>query len=194
MTSAEVVVPEPDLMFRLTIEQYHGMIDAGVLTRDDPVELLDGFLVRKVPEKPPHRLTLRLLQQALKPLVPAGWFLDTQAPITADNSEPEPDIAVFRGSPVDYADRHPQPGDVALAVEVSSSSLVKDRKLKRAVYARNGIPAYWIVNLKDRCIEIHTGPVDDTYSRIEVVEETGSVEVEIGGTVVGRINVAAILN
>src|SRR5258706_12768291 len=89
--------PSPEPVFRLTVPQYHTMIDAGVLTDDDPVELLEGILVFKMPKKPAHRLALRKLVKAIEKLLPDGYFVLSQEPITLDGSEPEPDAASIRG-------------------------------------------------------------------------------------------------
>src|SRR6266540_3383250 len=108
--------PPEEPVFRLTVEQYHTMIEAGVLTDDDPVELLEGILVFKMPKKPNHRLAVRLLTSALDAMLPSGWHFQAQEPITLADGEPEPDGAVVRGNPRDYSTRHPGPEDVALVI------------------------------------------------------------------------------
>src|SRR5438105_15908107 len=106
--------PSPEPVFRLTVQQYHAMIDAGVLTDDDPVELLEGILVFKMPKKPAHRLVVRKLVKAIEKLLPEGYFVLSQEPITLSSGEPEPDAAVVRGSDEDYAMKHPGPADVTM--------------------------------------------------------------------------------
>src|SRR5216110_880877 len=103
--------PSPEPVFQLTVQQYHAMIDAGVLTDDDPVELLEGILVFKMPKKPAHRLALRKLIKAIEKLLPDGYFVQSQEPITLSASEPEPDAAIIRGPDEDYVSRHPSGGD-----------------------------------------------------------------------------------
>src|SRR5881394_1324719 len=97
------ILPErsPEPVFRLSVEQYHAMIDAGVLTDDDPVELIEGILIQKMPKKPKHRIALAKLRRALEPLLPKTFSLQLQEPITLSDSEPEPDGTVFRGMPED---------------------------------------------------------------------------------------------
>src|SRR3954469_18658591 len=119
--------PSPEPVLRLSVQQYHAMIDAGVLTDDDPVELLEGILVFQMPEKPGHRIALAKLQRALTPLLPATLSLQFQDPITLADGEPEPDAVVFTGQAEDYADRHPGPSDVRLVVEVADTTLARDR-------------------------------------------------------------------
>jgi Uma2 family endonuclease len=149
----------PDVpIYRLSVEQYHAMAEAGILTEDDPVELIEGWLVQKMTKHPPHTLATRRTRRALERLAPTGWIVDTQAPVTTADSEPEPDVAVFRGDDADYADRNPGPTDVALVVEVADTSLRTDQGNKKRLYARADIPIYWIVNLVERQIEVYTDP------------------------------------
>ena len=143
-----------DLIWRLSVNQYHQMVCAGILTEEDPVELLAGWLVPKMPKNPPHRVATRLLRQALERVVPAGWYVDSQEPITTADSEPEPDVVVVRGETRQYLDRHPGPQDVALIIEVADTTLQRDRVLKQRIYAAAGIPVYWIVNLLDNQLEV----------------------------------------
>src|SRR4051812_36814523 len=137
---------EFDGVWRLSVDQYHAMIRAGILTEDDPAELLEGVLVQKMPKNPAHVLAKLLLVEALRKILPAGWFVNDQDPVTTRDSEPEPDVAVSRGSPRDYPTRHPGPKDTPLVVEIADSSLRRDRGLKKRLYARARIPEYWIVN------------------------------------------------
>ena len=192
----EATVPtEP--VWRFTVEQYHEMIRAGILTEDDPVELLEGWLVPKMPKNPPHGVVTRLAQKALDRILPAGWDVRVQDPITTDTSEPEPDVAVARGDTRDYIEHHPGPKDMALAIEVSETTLNRDRGLKKRIYARARIPVYWIINLMDRQIEVYTVPTGPTktpdYRRREVYGLGDSVPVVIDGKQVGSLRVRELL-
>ena len=154
--------PDPyetsERFYRLSLDQYHAMIEAGVLTGDDAVELLDGWLIRTMPTNPPHRRVTERTFAALNRLVIAGWYVTIQQPISTEDSEPEPDLAIVRGSTDDYPDRHPGPADLGLVIEVADSTLASDRRGKVALYARAGIATYWIINLVDRQIEVFTDP------------------------------------
>ena len=86
-----MVVPT-DPIWRLSVEQYHQMIASGILTDDDPVELLEGLLVAKMPKNPRHRLSTQLTREAIARLLPIGWYVEDQEPLTILDSEPEPDI------------------------------------------------------------------------------------------------------
>lgn len=195
-TPGPAAVPT-DLVWRLNLDQYHAMIDAGILTEDDPVELLDGLLVPKRPSKPSHRLATGLVREALEHFVPDGWYVDSQEPITTAESEPEPDVAVVRGERRLYSERHPGPGDVAIVVEVSDATLERDRTLKARLYAGAGIAVYWIVNLQDQRIEVLTEPSGPSeYPGYQVRREYGpgeAVPVVVGRIEVGRIAVDEVL-
>lgn len=189
-------VPD-DFIYRLSVEQYHEMIRAGILQSGDPVELLEGVLVQKMPSNPPHRIAALLIREALGRIVPAGWYVDSQAPITTSDSEPEPDAVVVRGNTRQYHDRHPGPADLALVVEVSQASLTRDRGRKKRIYARSGVPVYWIVSLPDRRVEVYTGPSGPAetpdYGGRQEFGPSESVPVFLDGTEVGRLTVSDLL-
>ncbi|HXG09571.1 MAG TPA: Uma2 family endonuclease [Gemmataceae bacterium] len=148
----------PFPVYRFTVEQYHRMIETGILTKDDRVELLEGWIVPKMPHSPPHDGTVWLVQTALLARLPPQWILRVQSAITTLDSEPEPDLVVARGPGLRYFTSHPQPDDIPLVVEVSDTSLQEDRDGKGRLYARAGIPVYWIVNLPESKVEVYTEP------------------------------------
>jgi Uma2 family endonuclease len=200
MSGAAVAFPiDPSSapLFRLSIHQYHAMIETGVLTDDDPVELIEGILVYKVPKKPRHRVALAKLQRALTPLLPADLSLQTQEPITLADGEPEPDATVFRGKAEDYSDRHPGADDVLLVVEVADTTLARDRGIKLRSYARAKLPVYWIVDLIGETVEVYTEPdpqaAPPTYRQTRVYDRNAAVPLELDGRLVASIPVASIL-
>jgi hypothetical protein len=186
-------VTSADLL-KLSVEQYHRMVETGVLTTDDRVELLEGLLVSKPMKKPPHVISARLVRDALEAIVPAGWYVAAQDPITLDDSEPEPDLSVVQGNVRTFATRHPGPADVALVVEVADTSLARDRDWKKRIYARNGVAAYWIVNLVDRVLEVYadpSGPVlTPDYGTAKFLTPADRADVAVGGAVAGSVAVA----
>ncbi len=127
-------------LYRLSVEAYHAMIRAGILTEDDSVELLDGLLVLKMAKNPPHVVATELLQRALSRVVPEGWYVSMQNPVTTQSSEPEPDGKVVKGDPRTYLKRKPGPRNVPIAIEVSDNSLRRDRTVKKAHLCRGGDP------------------------------------------------------
>lgn len=142
---------------RFSVEEYESMARNGILDEDDNVELLEGWIVPKLTKNPFHECVISLLQQCLGSRV-TGYHVRIQSAISTSDSEPEPDLAVVRGTPRDYRLRHPQPADIALIIEVADSSLVRDR-IKRRIYARARITHYWIVNLPELCVEVYGDPV-----------------------------------
>jgi Uma2 family endonuclease len=187
-----LVVPDYPI-FRLTVEQYHAMIKAGILTDDDPVELLEGWLVTKMPQNPPHLTITQHTHDVLRRIIPPGWFTNVQGPITTADSEPEPDIVVVRGSRLDYMERLPTSSDIALVIEVSDTTLHRDRTLKLRVYASARIAIYWILNLPERQLEAYSQPEAAAYRQQRVYTEAEAVPVVIDGQEVGRIAVRDLL-
>lgn len=153
---AAALPPEPPA--RITVGQYHAMIEAGVFAEDERVELLEGWLFHKMAKKATHRYSTRAVRKWLEKVLPPDWEVDSQEPITTLESEPEPDVSVVRAGVLDDKKRHPRPKEVGLVVEVSEGTLVRDRGIKKRVYARARIATYWIVNLVDKQIEVHADP------------------------------------
>lgn len=158
MTLTSVDDPPPVTVHRFTVEKYHRLGEAGILEEDDRVELLEGWIVPKMEHSPQHDIAIELVDAALRPLLPEDWRLRIQSSLTTADSEPEPDLAIVRGSARDRSARHPSAADVGLVIEVADSSLARDRGTKLRVYARAGVERYWIVNLDARQIEVHEGP------------------------------------
>jgi Uma2 family endonuclease len=147
---------------RFSVAEYHRLIQLGILTEDDNLELLEGYLVHKMSRNPPHDGTIqKLMKQLLRALTPS-WELRLQCAVTLPESEPEPDLAVVRGDENTYLTHHPSPADVGLLIEVSDSTLDGDRTDKGRIYARSGIVCYWIVNLIDSQIEVYSLPSGPT--------------------------------
>jgi Uma2 family endonuclease len=186
-----------DLVWRLSVAQYHAMIRLGILTADDPVELLEGWLIPKMPKNPLHRATTRLIREALERVIPSGWYVDTQEPITTPDSEPEPDAVIVRGDTRQYLDRHPGPEDVALVVEVADTTLQRDRELKKRLYAHAGIAVYWLVNLSERQLEVYTEPSgpegESAYASQRIYQLSDRVPLTIEGTEIGRLSLQELL-
>lgn len=165
MTPTSIYLPLQGRMAgfrRFSVAEYHKLIEIGILTEDDNLELLDGYLVHKMSRNPPHDACLQLIQETLPRLLPTGWCLRMQSAITLSHSEPEPDAAVVRGNARTYAVHHPISADIGLVIEVADSTLDGDRNDKGRIYAEAGIDYYWIVNLVDRQVEVYTQPSGTT--------------------------------
>jgi Uma2 family endonuclease len=139
--------------------EYDRLIELGVFA-DEPIELIAGHLVVAEPKGSYHTSAVSAAEYALRDILPPGWIVRTQAPISLDDeSEPEPDLVAVPGRPTDYRDAHP--ARPVLAIEVADSSLAFDREHKASLYARAGIQDYWIVNLVDRVLEVYRDPAPD---------------------------------
>jgi len=152
----------------LTVDQYHRMIAQGILREGDAIELIDGLLVRKdradqggdpMSHGPRHASGVKRLQRPFRHLEELGYQLHSQLPVILGGTrEPEPDLALLRGSATDFDRRLPEAKDVVAIMEVSDSSLDFDRTTKQRLYAAAAIPVYWIVNLVDGQIEVYQDP------------------------------------
>ena len=139
--------------------EYQRLVDVGAFDRE-PLELIGGQLVVAEPKGSEHAAAVDLGYVALLSAIPPGWTVRGQNPLALDDeSAPEPDLAVVRGSPADL--RHAHPTRPALVIEVAESSLQFDRLTKGSIYARAGIADYWIVNLIDRVVEVYREPGTD---------------------------------
>ncbi len=187
-------------IWRLSVANYHTMREVGIFDEDDQIELLEGCLVAKMTKNPPHRLSTGLLQDALLAIMPVNYHLNVQEPITLIDSEPEPDLTIVRGKRLDYRDRHPAAADVVLVIEVSDATLERDRTIKQRIYARSNISIYWILNLRDRQLEVFTQPTNQPepkYQQCHIFKETESVSVgwqdQSGDRMFGMVRIQDLL-
>lgn len=162
-------IPAP--VHRWTRQQYENMALLDFFEPEARVELLDGVIIDMSPQKSFHATALYLVEEALRDVFKGGYIVRNQMPLALDDqSEPEPDIAVVPGKARDYTQAHPT--TAVLVVEVADATLRLDRKTKQAVYARNGIAEYWIVNLKDNHLEVYRDPQGDQY-RLQMTLQPG---------------------
>jgi Uma2 family endonuclease len=147
-----------------TRHEYHRLDECGILQEDEPVELIGGQLIVAEPKHAPHPTAVAVTADALRAAFGAGWIVRQQDPIAlADDSEPEPDVFVAPGAQRDYQTDHP--ARPVLVVEIADSSLRFDRRVKGSLYARAGLADYWIVNLRDRRLEVYRAPAPDARAR-----------------------------
>lgn len=184
-------------IYRLSVEQYHRMAEVGILLDGDPLELLEGWLVPKMTKNPPHTFSTNRLRELLREMLPAGWDVRSQDPITLADSEPEPDSVVAQGDMQDFAERHPGPGEIPLVVEVAHTTQAIDRGIKRWLYARAALPQYWIVDLADQRTEVYTEPTvidgEPTYaSRVDYLKGS-TLPVVLFGESFGQVVVDEVL-
>lgn len=157
MSVATVPANVPDCLRRIRVEEYHRMVEAGILREDEKVQLIDGMLVAMTPQGRAHAFVIQELTRLLVRQLGDDLRVLSQLPLAlAGDSEPEPDLAVVRAADAASSTRHP--ASALLVIEVAGESLRFDRQTKTALYARSGIPEYWIVNLAGEAIEVHRDP------------------------------------
>jgi Uma2 family endonuclease len=146
---------------RFSVEEYHRLVQHGVLHEDDRVELMEGVIVEMTPQNRLHAYAISELNNWLVPLARSFELrVRVQSPLSlSEDSEPEPDLAVVEASEEKAAPEHPR--KALLIVEAAGDSLRKDRVLKGRLYAAAGIPEYWIVNVINKTVEVYSDPLED---------------------------------
>lgn len=161
-----------------TLNEYYKMAELGFF-EGKRAELIEGEVIEMTPMKSPHITGISLTGDVLRQVFADGYIIRAQAPLDfGDKTEPEPDIAVVKGKVRDFADAHPK--NAALLVEVSDSTLRYDQTKKATLYAKNKIEEYWILNLKNRCLEVYRRPINDKtlgfiYAETQIITETDSI-------------------
>lgn len=161
----------------LPVEAYYRLMDLGFL--EGKFEILDGEVIDKMGQNPPHAVTLSILMEALSAHFGRG-HVRVQAPITIPGqdgiyNEPEPDVVVTRDQTSAYLKAHPGPDDLLLVIEVSDTTLRTDMILKARLYARAGISEYWVLDLTARQLHVHRATQNDEYSVVATYAETEKV-------------------
>jgi Uma2 family endonuclease len=163
-----------------TVDEYQRMGEAGVFRPDERVELIEGEIIEMSPINPPHSGRVMNLNAMLvhglahRALVSPGGTV-----VIPPRSQPQPDILVLRRrGEISYSVRHPGPEDVLLAIEVADTSLAFDRTVKLRLYARAGIPEFWIVDVNAGRIDVHHTPAGELYRHTRQVERGASLSPE----------------
>jgi Uma2 family endonuclease len=167
---------EPTAIKYWTVENYHQMSEMGILAPDERTELINGQIVLMASKGTAHVTSLHLLANALRDLLGNTALVRTQDPIQLDDwSEPEPDLAIVRGTVLDYSDRHPGPSDLELVVEVADSTLKQDCEIKDKLYAQAGIVDYWVLDVKNRKLHIFRNPTPTGYTSHLILAEPSQI-------------------
>ena len=145
--------------WRFTVDDYYAMAEAGILTHDERVELINGEIIPMSPIGSRHAYSVNWITRLLITLLGERAWVSSQNPLHLNGqAEPEPDVLLLRWRDDAYVNDHPGPADVLLLIEVADTSLDRDRGVKLSMYAEAGIPETWIVNIPERSVEAHTDP------------------------------------
>ena len=203
LSIAKELAAHPELVFRITVDEYHAMLKRGSIEEGAPFELLDGQIVRKIRNArgkgimtigTRHATGVLKLGNLNPRLMKLGCHMRLQSPTTLPpNDEPEPDGLIVRGSINRYRSRHPGPTDALCVFEVSDASLRLDRGYKQQLYASCGIPMYVIVNLVDDTLEVRTKPIKDRYSDTIILERNQRLRVPTARTTMIMVPVLQLL-
>ncbi|MEZ6127763.1 MAG: Uma2 family endonuclease [Planctomycetaceae bacterium] len=165
------------LALKLTVAEYDAMVAKGAFDDlNQKIELIYGEIQAMNPAGPVHDYYIELLNQwSVRNAAPEQTSVRVQSGLSLPelDSRPEPDIAWVK--PRRYVDRHPGSEDVQLIIEVSDSSLPKDRDTKAGLYAKAGIVEYWIVNVAEECIHVYQKPGSDSYTELKTFAAGNSV-------------------
>ena len=181
----------------MTVRRYQELIEQGVLTPDDRIELLEERIVPKAIHSPLHCSIRCRMHEIFARFRREDERIREALTLELTDSQPEPDFTFVRGLIREYSERHPQARDTRLVVEIADNHLEKDRTLKARIYARSGIPIYWIVNLVDNRIEVYTqpsGPCEDpAYASCDMFAAGQSIPLVLDGNTVATLPVSDLL-
>ena len=153
---------------KFTVEQYHKMVESGILTEDDRVELIRGEIIDMSPIGTKHAACVNRLVNLLVQLLGKGVILAAQNPVALNNnSEPQPDVALLKPRDDFYATAHPQPQDIFLLIEVSDSTVMYDREEKIPLYAEANIIEVWLVDINEQIVEVYQQPTAARYQLMQ---------------------------
>ncbi|MEA5536437.1 Uma2 family endonuclease [Crocosphaera sp. XPORK-15E] len=151
-----------DTLIKWSVEDYHKMIEAGILS-DRSCELIAGEILQMSPEGTFHRYINHSVADYLRSILGAQAVISEAHPITLTDSEPEPDIAVVRSPYTLYLNHHPYAEDIYWLIEVSDSTLAKDLGVKKNIYAQAKIREYWVIDLPSKILKVFQSPQDKDY-------------------------------
>jgi Uma2 family endonuclease len=151
---------------RWTRSEYHQLVSLGMIEEGAPYELIEGEVIQNLGQGRKHVFAAMRMFAAMLRLF-GEERVQSQAPVAPDeHNAPEPDVAVLRGPLSDYLEEDPGPEDILLLVEVSNTTLQFDRSVKAAIYARTGVPEYWVLDVNGRTLDVHRQPSPVGYGSI----------------------------
>jgi Uma2 family endonuclease len=169
--------PQPRRL-RFTVDDYYKMIEMGMIDDYEKAEIIDGEMVPKMTIGDKHAAVVNRLNRILASALPDSVLLSVQNPLRiGEFDEPEPDFVLADLTKYD-GNRHPEPAETLVVIEVADASLKNGRGVKLPMYARAGIGEVWIVNLRDDVVEIHQDPTVDIYQRVKIFKRGERVNSE----------------
>jgi Uma2 family endonuclease len=175
-----------------TADEYELIVEKGILSEDERVELIQGEIVKMAPIGPRHAMCVRRLDSLFIHLLGNAVIVSGQSPVRlGNNSEPEPDVALLKYREDEYGQAHPTAEDVYLIVEVADSTVLSDRLIKAPMYAEAGIGEMWLVNLEKDVIEVYSSPSEGKYQQTRIAARKESLKLPSG--LPGEVRVSELL-
>jgi Uma2 family endonuclease len=160
----------------LTVQDYHRMVESGILVADERVELIEGQLYGMAAKGTAHSAAVTRIERILSQRLAGLVLLRLQDPVQlSDWSEPEPDVAIVKPDTLDYEDHHPTPEDIFWLIEVSDTTLKRGRKLKAPAYGRSQVCECWILDVVERRLFVYRGPSATGYASEQVLAEQAEI-------------------
>jgi Uma2 family endonuclease len=189
-SSVEALPSSEEIHYLISADEFYRMLESEVFPREARVGLWNGWIYEKMSKTQAHAVASILATTTLTQVLPPGWCLSGENPFTvSQNKAPLPDMIVLRGTGKDYIKRRPEAADVGLVIEFSHSSLKIDTGSKLEAYARAGVRAYWVLNLKDNVIQVYENPVpsEGRYALMGIAGRDDSIPFTLDGTLVATI-------
>ena len=162
-----------------TVDDYYKMLEAGVLTENERVELIRGEIVEMSPIGIHHAACVDRINELFILGLAKTVTVGIQDPVRLnDNSEPQPDISLLQRRPDFYQTRHPQPEDIFLLIEVSDTTVKYDQEVKIPLYAENNIVEVWLVDLTQQCLEVYRQPTANGYEIVQTFQRGETVTIQ----------------
>ncbi|MGB3780996.1 MAG: Uma2 family endonuclease [Tunicatimonas sp.] len=170
---------------RFTVDDVYLMVDHGILPPDQRIELINGEIIDMSPINPPHASSVTKLDRFFsRQLLQDEYIVRVQNPVLlSDHSLPEADLAIAHYREALLEDEHPQASDIAILIEVADTTYRSDRNTKAPLYAAEGVPVYWIVNLNKQQVEVYTHPKEGEYTQVQIHQNAFEV---LGFTITPR--------
>jgi len=171
MTTAEQIINGLTVRpKRFRVDEFRKMTEAGILPEESGWEIIDGFLMDKMTIGSKHLSVVNRLTRIFVGLVGDRAIVSVQNPVHIDDyNEPEPDIAILKPRPDDYAYDLPAASDAFLLIEISDSTIAYDRDIKMTLYAEAGITEVWLVNLVEDTVERYSSPMNGRFGSVETI-------------------------